>query len=157
MSTNFTKREREPMNHSKPIQKVPFKQQCENCQAMFWYHSPVYYCPDCEDAIFCEEEPIYGNHRDTEILEIERIRKQHYPALHNAGRFVVEYDPLPVECGGFSKGATMNKEEIEAGLRLQSLSPGMIIRYNGKGKRMYRVVCDGGYYKLVNEKRGKNA
>lgn len=145
------KREREPQSFTQPIYGIPYKQYCENCQAPFYYHYQVHYCPLCEDAILGDEKIERKDYRDKEIMDIENERSKNYEVNHNLGafyRYTVEYDPLPVDCGGFSKGARMNLEEVEAGLRMHSLSPGMIIKYSGKRDRIYKVIFDE-CYKLM--------
>lgn len=158
---SMTMREREPMSTSKnPVGGVPYQQYCENCQRTFYYHYRVHYCPECEDLIYGEEKFVYGDHNDQEALELERIRSKNLNknctdrSIAANYRYTVEYDPLPPEMGNM-EGAALNKEEVEALLRMKSIDPGAIIRYEGQiYTRRYRVVCAGKMkvYKLVEIK-----
>ncbi len=63
-------------------------------------------------------------------------------------RITILHDPIPVEEGGFSPGARLRSEELEAGIRLNSFVPGMKFKERISRRNQYK------YYIIVETPNG---
>jgi hypothetical protein len=155
MTMEITEREREILRWSDPA-PVPYAQTCKLCGQEFYYHYPVHYCPECEDVVCGEQgRTTVDDYIDKDALAVERARREYRkPSAHwyqKTERYEIVNDPIPLEEGGFAKGARMNKEDVKTGIQLESFVEGTEFLYHGmSGKETrYRVEKKGATCELV--------
>lgn len=70
---------------------------CNVCDEMVLTTAPRAMCPECKQQ---------------RAHERAILRSMHYKPTIDADAYIVIYDPIPVEDGGFKKGAVINREEM---------------------------------------------
>jgi hypothetical protein len=121
----------------------------------------VYYracCKDCQSirrSIKYKEKPKCKYPYCSNTVFARRMCRKHWKLwrkdgtpVYKQGCVTILYDPLPIEDGGFEKGAIFNLFETKIMLRKAYFTPGTklivgsethIIKKNGKGQKLFRI------------------